>query len=142
RLRTPQKSPNLQGPIDDAFMSSFLLVRGTGQPWHEGTQAYADTNMQRFVGEWGKFLRGELPIKADVDVTPEDIATRNLILFGDPSSNSLLAQVMPALPFKWTKESITWEGKDYPSSQHVPVMIYPSPLNPDHYVVINSGHTF
>jgi hypothetical protein len=83
-----------------------------------------------------------LPKKRDVDVTPDDIASRHLILFGDPGSNSLIAQVLPGLPLKWTKKSITWAGKDYDASKHVPVLIYPSPLATDRYVVLNSGHTF
>jgi predicted esterase len=142
RLRTPQKSQGLQGPIDDAFMSSFLVVRGTGRPWHDATQQYADADMERFVKEWSKFLRGKLTAKDDVDVTPADIANYHLILFGDPASNSLIGQVMPALPFKWTKDTITWEGKEYAAGEHVPVLIYPSPLNTERYVVLNSGHTF
>ena len=28
------------------------------------------------------------------------------------------------------------------ASDHVPVIVYPNPLNPRRYVVINSGHTF
>jgi dienelactone hydrolase len=142
RLRTIQKSPSLQGPIDDAFMNAFLLVRGTGHPWHEATQAYADANLKRFILEWGKFMRGEAPVKNDKDVTPEDLLTRHLILFGDPASNSLIAQVLPKLPYQWTKDKITWEGKDHDAGEHVPVLIYPSPLNADRYVVLNSGHTF
>jgi hypothetical protein len=30
----------------------------------------------------------------------------------------------------------------FAASDHVPVLIYPNPLNPKRYVVINSGHTF
>src|SRR5262249_13704893 len=142
RLRTVQKSPGLQGPIDDAFMTGFLVVKGTGEPWHSQTQGYADANLERFAKEWSKFMRGELPVKRDVDGTPGDLATRPLILFGDPSSTSLLAQVLPGLPIKWTKDKITWEGKEYSAADHVPVLIYPSPLNTDRYVVVNSGHTF
>jgi dienelactone hydrolase len=142
RLRHPQKTTNLQGPIDDAFMSGFLCVRGTSQPWHEATDHYAVANLDRFRAEWSKYLRGELPVKNDVDVTAEDIATHHLILFGDPASNSLIKQVLPGLPLKWTKETITWDGKDYAASEHVPVLIYPSPLNTERYVVLNSGHTF
>jgi hypothetical protein len=37
---------------------------------------------------------------------------------------------------------LTFAGKSYESADHVPVLIYPSPLTPDHYVVLNSGHTF
>jgi predicted esterase len=142
RARHPQKISGIQGPIDDAFTAPFLCVRGTGKPWHAATGEYAEANLRRFQEEWSRFLRGELPVKDDVDVTPEDIAKHHLILFGDPSSNSLIEQVLPRLPLGWTKERITWQGRDYDSSTSVPVMIYPSPLVNERYVVLNSGHTF
>jgi hypothetical protein len=132
----------MQGPIDDAFTESFLCVRGTDKPWHQGTQKYADLALTRFQAEWAKFWRGQLPIKDDVDITNEDIAGKHLILFGDPASNSLIAQVLPALPMTWTKEQIVVAGRRCKAAEHVPVMIYPSPLNSSRYVVLNSGHTF
>ncbi len=142
RLRKPHKIAGLQGPIDDAFTGPFLCVRGTGKAWHEATEEYARKNLERFAAEWAKYLRGELPIKNDSDVTADDIATKHLILFGDPSSNSLLGQVVPRLPIAWSAKAIRWGGKDYEAAGHVPVMIYPSPLAPERYVVLNSGHTF
>jgi len=142
RQRQPQKVTGLQGPIDDAFTEAFLCVRGTGKPWHEAVQRHADDSLQRFRQEWSKYWRGDLPIKDDSDVTYEDIAERHLILFGDPSSNTLLAQVLDALPLRWTKDKVTLAGKEYAASEHVPVLIYPSPLNPARYVVLNTGHTF
>ena len=33
-------------------------------------------------------------------------------------------------------------GKTYPVGEDVPVLIYPNPLNPKRYVVVNSGFTF
>jgi pimeloyl-ACP methyl ester carboxylesterase len=137
-----QKLPGLQGPIDDAFMDGFLCVRGTGTAWHKATAKYAEGNLHRFQHEWAKFWRGQLPIKDDKDVTNEDIATKHLILFGDPASNSVLAQVIDDLPFSWNKEQIGLNDKTYTAGEHVPVMIYPNPLNPKRYVVLNSGHTF
>jgi predicted esterase len=143
RMRTPQKVTNLQGPIDDAFMSPFLCVRGNPQEaWHKNTQAYADASLARFQAEWSKFLRGNLPIKTDEEVTPGDIANRHLILFGDPGSNRLIRQVLPGLPLEWTPEGITWQGKTYKAAEHLPVLIFPSPLANNRYVVLNSGHTF
>jgi dienelactone hydrolase len=140
--RKPQKTNNYQGPIDDAFTSPFLCVRGTGAPWHEATEEYARANLERFRKEWSKYFRGELSVKDDVEVDAHDIASRHLILFGDPASNSLIDQVLDGLPFTWTKDKITWNGKDYSAGEHVPALIYPSPLSSDHYVVLNSGHTF
>lgn len=136
------KWPELQGPIDDAFTSPFLCVRGTGKPWHDATQKYATANLERFTAERNKFLRGDLPVKNDSDVTEADITRKHLILFGDPASNSLIGKVIEKLPLKWTKESITFAGKKVPAGDHVPVLIYPNPLNPKRYVVLNSGHTF
>jgi predicted esterase len=142
QARRPYKAPDLAGPIDDAFASSFLCVHGTGKPWHAATQRYADGNLKRFQAEWSKYLRGDLPIKDDVDVTPDDVASRSLILFGDPASNSLIGQVLDALPLEWTKEGITLAGQSVSAADHVPVLICPSPLNARRYLVLNSGHTF
>ncbi len=140
--RHPYKAPGLTGPIDDAFTTAFLCVRGTGKPWHPAMQKYADENLRRFQAEWAKYLRGDLPIKDDTEVTSEDIAGRNLVLFGDPASNSLIGQVVDALPLQWTKERITLAGQSVSPADHVPVLIAPSPLNARRYVVLNSGHTF
>jgi predicted esterase len=142
RLRTPQKVAGLQGPIDDAFTAPFVCVRGTGKPWHRATQDYAEANLRRFEEEWSRYFRGELLVKDDIDVTPEDIATRHVVLFGDPSSNTLIDQVLPGLPLRWTKDRITLDGQESDASNHVPVLIYPSPLASERYVVLNSGHTF
>jgi predicted esterase len=143
RVRRLQKVSGLQGPIDDAFTDSFLCVRGTGAAWHQAIQKYAEENSKRFQEEWSKFMRGDLPVKDDQDVTEEDIAGRHLILFGDPSSNSLIGQVLDGLPLQWTKEQIKLGSRTYASAEHVPALIYPSPLSTNlRYIVLNSGHTF
>jgi hypothetical protein len=144
RLRAPYKSPALQGPIDDAFTGSFLCVRGTGKAWNDAVQDYTTASLERFKKEWSKYMRGELIVRDDTEVTAEDMATKHLILFGDPGSNSLIKEVLPRLPLQWTKEKVVWSGerKGQDAGTHVPVLIYPSPLSPDHYVVLNSGHTF
>src|SRR5205085_4601003 len=77
-----------------------------------------------------------------VEVTDEDLTGKHLILFGDPSSNSLIAQALDGLPIKWTRDSISLAGMTVSASMHVPVLIYPSPLQTGRYVVLNSGHTF
>jgi dienelactone hydrolase len=142
RLRTPQKVQGMQGPIDDALTAAFLCVRGHGQAWHEATQRHADACLERFAEEWSQFFRGELPVKDDTEVTAQDIATRHLILFGDPSSNSLIAQVLSGLPLSWTRQRLTMAGHEYDAADHLPALVYPSPLATGHYVVLNSGHTF
>jgi dienelactone hydrolase len=142
QARKPRKIAGLQGPIDDAFTKPFLVVRGTGKPWAERVDDYADANLKRFKEEWAKYFRGDLPVKLDSDVTSDDINDKHLILFGDPGSNSMLASVLEGLPLTWTPQQFTFAGKTYASATHVPLLIYPNPLNASRYVVLNSGHTF
>ncbi len=135
------KRHNLQGPIDDAFTSAFLVVRPTGTPWNPNVGEWSKARIDRFVAEWAEFARAELPIKDDSQVSPEDIETKHLILFGDPGSNAVMARVIGSLPLSWTKTELSLGGK-FPSADHVPALIAPNPLNRLKYVVLNSGPTF
>ncbi|MCA8991118.1 MAG: hypothetical protein KDA88_04025 [Planctomycetaceae bacterium] len=136
------KRHELQGPIDDAFMQPFLLVSPEGKAFHEKTEAWAASELQHAATHWRQHMRGDARQKAASEVTEQDIANCNLVLFGDPSSNALIQRVLPKLPIKWTKESITIGDKMYPADSHVPVLIYPNPLNPERYIVLNSGFTY
>src|SRR4029450_9134996 len=81
-------------------------------------------------------------VKDDRAVSAADIADYNLILFGDPGSNSMMARVRRDLPIRWSKSAIEVAGRSFTAADHVPVLIYPNPLNPRRYIVFNSGHTF
>jgi len=78
----------------------------------------------------------------DKNLTTADIAKYHVVLFGDPGSNQWIAKLAGKLPVKWTRESITMSGKQYPAAENFPAMIYPNPLNPQRYVVLNTGMTF
>jgi hypothetical protein len=137
-----RKVHGLQGPIDDAFADSFIAVKGTGQPWNAGAQEYAQKRLDMFKSDFSKWMRGDIRVKDDTAISAADIAGSNLVLFGDPGSNSMIAKVLAKLPIQWTKTDITVGTQKFSAADNVPVLIYPNPLNPQHYVVINSGHTF
>ncbi|MES2793620.1 MAG: prolyl oligopeptidase family serine peptidase [Planctomycetota bacterium] len=139
---TLRKQPGLQGPIDDAFLDSFMFVKGTGKSPHDKVNKWVDAESTRAVDHWRKQFRGHARLKNDTDIKDEDIAAHNLVLWGDPSSNAILAKIADKLPIKWDAKQITVGGKTYASDKHVPVLIYPNPLNPKKYVVLNSGFTF
>jgi hypothetical protein len=137
-----RKHHGLQGPIDDAFLDSFLMVRPTGTPlipsieqWCAGEQAHA-------IREWRRQFRGEARVKDDLAVTDSEIANNNLVLWGDPGSNRILARIADKLPIKWSAAGVRIGDKTYPANSSALILIYPNPLNPKRYVVLNSGHTF
>jgi hypothetical protein len=139
---TLRKRHGLQGPIDDAFMSSFLMVKPTGKPLNDKVGGWAEAEMKHAVEHWRRQFRGEARVKDDSAIGDADIADHNLILWGDPSSNKILAKIADKLPIQWTSDSVQLGDKKFSAAQHVPVFIYPNPLNPKRYVVLNSGFTF
>jgi Prolyl oligopeptidase family len=139
---TLRKRHGLQGPIDDAFMDSFLMVRPTGAAINEKVGQWARAEMRHAVDHWRRQFRGETRVKNDKDVTEADITAHNLILWGDPSSNSVLAKIAAKLPVQWNNDVVRLGSDTYAAGHHVPVLIYPNPLNPKRYVVLNSGFTF
>src|SRR5262249_26017130 len=76
------------------------------------------------------------------DVWDQEIGTNNLVLWGDTESNRLLARVAEQLPIRWNSQGIQTPQANYPTDRYVPVFVYPNPLNPKRYLVINSGFTF
>lgn len=137
-----QKQHGLQGPIDDAFLDSFLMVQPGGEGWHPATSSWVKSESAHAVEHWRRHFRGDARVKSDSEVTDADIAAHNLVVWGDPASNRLLARILPSLPIQWTQQEVRVGGDAFPAVQHVPVLIYPNPLNPRRYVVLNSGFTF
>jgi len=135
------KTHALQGPIDDAFLNPFLLVRPTGVPWNDAANKFALRMLEHFDRTWAANYRGHPRIKDDTEVTAADFVTYNVVLFGDPGSNKWIGKTHSKLPLKWTKESVTIAGKSYPVGENLPVLAYPNPLSPGRYVVYNTGLT-
>ncbi|MFN7732297.1 MAG: hypothetical protein ACK5OB_10345 [Pirellula sp.] len=138
----------LQGPIDDAFMAPFLFVRPTTEGMHPATTAWVQSELDRAVREWHRQMRGDVRIKTSEELKPEDMQNYHLVLWGDPKSNPTLAQIADKLPIQWSKDgntiSVGEKGDDakFDARSHMPVLIYPNPLAPDRYVVLNSSFTY
>jgi hypothetical protein len=134
----PPKSGALEGPVEHAFMSSFVVVEPSGDSpcgaaAHDAARAFASTWRARF---------GLPPrTKRDVDVTDADVAAHGLVLFGGPAENALTARVAGSLPVSVGPGGVTLGGRTY-AGAHVGVKLcYPNPLDPRRYVVVVAGTT-
>jgi predicted esterase len=151
--------PPLCGPIDDAFVNSFIVVAPSGKSKHPLVQRWVEFEMQHFIERWRALMRGDVPVKKDSEVTEQDIQYVNLVCFGDPDSNAIIRRAAEKLPVTWRRDEIVAGEKRWSAQSHVPALIYPNPLhsrrdiyaappprqvgfdNPM-YLVINSGLTF
>jgi hypothetical protein len=138
-----RKMPGLSGPIDDAFMEPFLFVRPTGKPLNAVVGRWVEAELAHAIKMWRDIFRGNVIVKDDTAVTEEDMANRNVVLWGDPSSNALLARMLTKLPLTWDAKALTFRGTTYDAAHHAPVLVFPNPLSTQQrYVVLNSGIDF
>ncbi|WP_437185847.1 prolyl oligopeptidase family serine peptidase [Planctomicrobium sp. SH668] len=138
-----EKKHDLQGPIDDAFMDSFLFVLPSGEFQDAAVKDWVTSEQERAAREWGRQFRGRVRFKKDIEVTAEDIENSHLILWGCPQSNQYLARVSSMLPIAWGADQIAvGDHLKFPGVNHALICIYPNPHNPNRYLVLNSGVTF
>lgn len=137
-----RKRHGLQGPIDDAFMDSFIFVKPSGKALNEKTSTWFELESARAVDQWRKTFRGEARVTTEDKLTDAEIASNNIVLWGDMKNNRVLAKIMDKLAIGWNESEIRIGKKHFDADNHVLVMIYPNPLNPERYVVLNSGITF
>ena len=115
-----RKQHGLQGPIDDAFMDAFTTVDAP----------------ERVTREWAKWMRGDAPVSSG------HVKGKHLVVFGDSKTNPILAKINDKLPIRWEGDQIVAGAHRFPARDHTLTLIFPNPLDPTRYVVVNSGHTF
>ena len=79
------------------------------------------------------------PANPETDDTRPDFDT---LYWLASDANKVLARIKDRLPIRWDADGIRLGQQSFAASHHVPVLIYPNPLNPKRYVVLNSGFTF
>ena len=137
-----RKRPGLTGPVDDAFMAPFVFVRPSGRPLNAEVGAWVESELTAARNLWRDVFRGDARVVADRAVSEADIASHNLVLWGDSSSNAVLAKIIAQLPVKWDAKALVFRGRTYDAKTHAPILVFPNPLNPARYVVLNSGIDF
>ena len=137
-----RKKHGLQGPIDDAFMDSFIFVKPSKSCRSAAVDKWVNAEFDHAVTHWRRQMRGDAVVKLDSEVTAQDIANSNLILWGDSQANEFLAKITEKLPVKWTPNGIAAGDVKFDAANHALIAIYPNPLNPEKYVVLNSGFTY
>ena len=140
-----RKTDAEHGPIDDAFMSSFIVVKPTGKSTNPAFQKWCESELEHFQNRWRALMRGSLRVVRDTDINTNDLPDDNLILWGDADSNAVIKLLRDKLPVRFSGKGWSLGDKTYDGDKFVPVCIFPKPDiggSNDGYVVLNSGLTF
>lgn len=130
-----EKTSSTEGPVNDLFKESFVVVRGTTGSKSEN--AVNDSLVDKFVKNWRENNFADCPVKRDVAVTPYDIAHHNLILIGNPGTNAMIKRLLtPTLPVKILKDSMVIGQQKIAGAHLEYTLIYPNPLNAQKYILL------
>jgi beta-glucosidase len=130
------KRPGLEGPMAAAFADRHVYVYGTaGDPSPD--ELTARREQAEHAAEWSTYrgwFMGRLMVfprvMADREVRPSDRADANLVLFGAPQTNTLIAELGDRLPMHLTADAADDFG-----------LVYVVPLDST-YVVVNEGRAW
>ncbi len=134
------KRKGLCGPVEEVFDTAFALVRGTTGTRTERAEIRA--KVDRWAAHWQAFSDGWPRIVDDVDVTEQMMGDYNLVLFGTPATNAILAEIAGELPIGIEDHRYTVGDEVHAGENLGLVMCYPNPLSPGRYVAVYSGEYY
>lgn len=133
------KRPGVSGPLTDAYVDRTVHVYGTTNP--ETTAALQKAAETGSKG-WPIWLWNfKQEVVADTAVTDATLADANVVLYTTGDDNGLYNRVKQSLPIRIEGGAVVvgatrYEGKDVGTR-----FIYPNPLSPNRYVVVQAGVT-
>ena len=93
-----------------SWIASFSSRR-PARRWRPGVAPWVAAEEKHAIAEWRRQFRGEAQVRDDKDITDAEIAASNLVLWGDPGSNRVLARIADRLPVKWTAAGVVAGGQ-------------------------------
>ncbi|MCK4887050.1 MAG: hypothetical protein KAS96_06650 [Planctomycetes bacterium] len=121
------KTPQIAGPIEDAFSEPHVIVYQSRNSEPNYLSAVAD-----FAGKISPLAKC---IK-DSDFDKKYIDSSNIIFVGRDSENPTISKILKKLPVSITPDSIIADAKKYQAENAGCIMIYPNPLNTSKYILL------
>jgi hypothetical protein len=151
RSAAGEKRHGVSGPLGDLFFEALTLVPGTVGSDEEThfNNLVAGHAPGFFSSRNGGVHRGgiqgtnsvELPLVADGDLSEEQICENNLLLYGSPASNAVLARFGDSIPVSVEGGTLRVAGKTYTEDGAAVFAIFPHPQNDQRYAAVHGGVT-
>jgi len=133
------KRPGLSGPLWDIYSSFCLLVYGTNSKDKSLIKVSRKCAESFSNPVW--MSRMNFKIVPDKDVSNKDVTENNVVLFGNPETNEVLARMLDKLPIQANANNVSARNVKYSGDNVGFVLIYPNPLNQEKYIAVFSGNT-
>ena len=138
RTRDGVKGPDQYGPLQAVHHDPYRLVYGTQGSARETAVNWNLANLRS--GRLSSRARAPATVVPDTAVDREMARDYNLVLFGRPSSNGVLADLQGSFPVDVRDGSVSVGGETYRGDLGVE-FVYPHPEHSDRLVQVESGTT-
>jgi hypothetical protein len=118
-----------------AELEQTLIVHGTLDEGY--TNQEAAESLQRAIRV--RHSNYTVPVKADRDVTDEDLRTHHLLLIGRPDSNAVVQRLRGAFPVSFGNHSFTVRQESYAHPGSAVIAAAENPLNRRYSAVVIAG---
>ena len=129
-LKIQKMPPGLVWFWDD--YPNYILIYGTLAE-AEANKTAAERFKEDYLGRLSEI------IKADTDVSQNDLKGKCVILFGQPETNKICQQFGDIFPIKFDHGKFTWQGITYDQPTQGVAQIVENPLEPGKKIVLYYG---
>jgi hypothetical protein len=134
--RSPlEKTSKVAGPLGDIYNTPFAIVTGTASA-DPAMNDLCRRKAEQTVNFWKQWQRQPPRVFKDSELSDADAAKYSLILIGGPEANLVTRKLAAKLPVEIAADHIKVGSKTFAASDARLQMIYPSPLNPERYVLL------
>jgi hypothetical protein len=133
------KRRGLCGPLWAIYSNSCVLVYGTGGEEPALVAAARRCACSFSHPRWMDEVN--FRIMADTALTEDELKDNNLVLFGNASTNAVLARIQDRIPIWISGECVFAGRREYRGGHLGYCLIYPNPLNPARYVAVFAGNS-
>jgi len=138
-LLVPTGNPyTLPNQTDD--FEHLLMVYGTSRQVEANRSLV--TNYRDLLAD--AFTETLLPVKPDAEVTEAELRGQDLVIFGGPEDNALLARLARdpgGLPVTFAPGSFTFQGRTYARADDGLALAFPNPFNPGRTIYLYTANS-
>jgi len=133
-----RKRPELEGPSEDLIARPFMVVVGTVAE-DELARELCQRKASAFVAAWEQWQHETPRVQEDTALSDADRARYSLLLIGGPDQNAVSRELVGHIPLQVSSDAIVIDGRRFEAHDAAVQMVYPSPWNPDQYVLVAAG---
>lgn len=132
------KRRGVSGPVSDVLCEPFVVVYGTVGD-DSLLKEICRAEARRFADDWERRYGSRPRLRADSELSDDELTGYNLLLLGGPQVNSVTLQMAADLPLQADGQGVRLGKRSYRGPTVGAIFCYPHPLDSERMVAVVAG---